>query len=186
MPRPRKFDTDLAINQVTELFWAHGFETVSIKDIAEKTGLRPGSLHAAFGNKEDMFRVAYHRYGERFRAHMDVRTRGVDGAEAYLKQLATSAVSDPDRKGCLIINTARELNAHTPEIKELSHKRLEDMKSFFRARLAEDGISSNRDCHALFGAAVAILTLARSRESEAVLIDIISAAVAGLRRKDKH
>ncbi|MEM7654432.1 MAG: TetR/AcrR family transcriptional regulator, partial [Pseudomonadota bacterium] len=63
MPRPRKFDTDETIDQITTLFWAKGFDAVSIKEIAALTGLRPGSLYASFGNKDEIFDLAYERYG---------------------------------------------------------------------------------------------------------------------------
>ena len=185
MPRPRKFDTDETIDQITTLFWAKGFDAVSIKEIAALTGLRPGSLYASFGNKDEIFDLAYERYGRIFQLHMQITEQGIEGAEAYLKRLVESALDDPERKGCLIINTARELDVHTPKIRDLTAVRLDEMEDFFRHRLAEDGIISECFCHALFGAAVAVLTLSRSAVTRSTLDDIVSVAISAV-RNDKR
>ncbi|MFQ6546533.1 TetR/AcrR family transcriptional regulator [Aestuariibius sp. 2305UL40-4] len=177
MARPRTFDTDTVLSTVTDLFWARGYDAVSIQDLAKATGVRPGSLHAAFGNKRDLFERAFDRYGERFRTHMQVDLPGLRGASQYLDRLVTSAIDDPARKGCLIINTAGELEVHSVEIKAGIRDRLDTMKAFFRDRLEEDGVSSEEATNALFGAAVSILTLARAGQPKEVLQDIAAAAI---------
>lgn len=178
MARTRGFDTEEVVSIITEQFWANGFEAVSIQDLAQATGLRPGSLHAAFGNKNDLFELAFKHYGQRFETHIQADVRGLNGAKEYLDRLIHAAITDPDRKGCLIINTSGELAAHSQSTKSAVQDRLETMRAFFRARLNEEGITSERAVNALFGAAVSILTLARARQPEEILKDIAAAAIS--------
>ena len=181
MARPRSFDTTATLAEITSLFWSKGFDGVSVQDIARATGLRPGSLHAAFGNKDDLFAAAFEHYGARFQAHMRVASRGIDGAAEYLDRLVESAVDDADRKGCLIVNTASEMAVHSEAVRASVDERLEAMRGFFRARLAEDGVTSSAQASALFGAAVAILTLARAGQPDRVLREIAASAVGAAR-----
>ncbi len=186
MARPRSFDTSSVLSKVTELFWSEGYEAVSIQDIAKTTGLRPGSLHAAFGNKSDLFALAFEQYGARFDAHMRVDHAGLEGAREYLEKLIAAAIEDPDRKGCLIVNTASELAAHPEPIRIAVGQRLDRMKSFFRERLAEAGKDSEASAHILFGAAISILVLARADQSETVLQDIANGAMGAVAGQDPH
>ena len=39
MPRPREFDTTIAIENICEKFWADGYEATSITDLEDATGL---------------------------------------------------------------------------------------------------------------------------------------------------
>lgn len=181
MPRPRTFDTNAVLATVVDLFWSHGFDGVSIQDIATATGLRPGSLHAVFGNKDALFALAFERYGERFHACMAVEDGGLAGAAVYLDRLVTAAVADPARRGCLIVNTASELHAHPEDIRTRVRERLDTIKAFFRARLAEDGIHDETGANALLGAAVSVLALARAGEDEGVLRDVATAALSHAR-----
>lgn len=180
MARPRGFDTEAVVSKITELFWASGFNAVSIQDIAQATGLRSGSLHAAFGNKNDLFEVAFKHYAELFKAYMVVEASGLRGAQEYLNRLIDAAMADPDRKGCLIINTTGELAAHSQATRSAVQDRLNIMRAFFSARLEEEGIISDVATNTLFGAAVAVLTLARANQPETVLRDIVRAALSSV------
>ena len=177
MARPRSFDTQSVISTVTDMFWRDGFEAVSIQDLARATSLRPGSLHAAFGNKSDLFELAFEHYGDRFESHMRVEATGLAGAAEYLNRLVDAAVADPDRKGCLIINTAGEMAVHSPSTRSAVQDRLAAMRAFFRAKLSEERIVSEAATNALFGAAVAVLTLARADQPQEVLRDVTAAAI---------
>ncbi len=176
MARPRSFDTETVLSQVTDLFWAEGFGGVSIADIAQVTGLRPGSIHAAFGNKDDLFALAFQRYDEHFQACLNAAPGGLDGIRSYLDTLVSASIDDPDRRGCLIINTAVELETHGEATRTAVEEKLDEMKTFFRDRLIEEGIRSEQAVHGLFGAAVSILTLARAGQPEGVLRDIAASA----------
>src|SRR5262249_36820343 len=61
MVRPREFDFEEVAEGLLNAFWLRGFARTSISDLTAATKLLPGSLYAAFGSKEAMFRLALDR-----------------------------------------------------------------------------------------------------------------------------
>ncbi|GAB3168410.1 TetR/AcrR family transcriptional regulator [Amycolatopsis stemonae] len=62
--RPRAFDAEAALQQAMVVFWEQGYEGASLADLTEAMGISRKSMYAAFGNKEDLFRLALQRYTE--------------------------------------------------------------------------------------------------------------------------
>jgi AcrR family transcriptional regulator len=60
--RPREFDTEEALDRAMEIFWRKGYEGTSVSDLTECLGITRPSLYAAFGNKEELFRLVLQRY----------------------------------------------------------------------------------------------------------------------------
>lgn len=46
------------------VFWEHGYEGAGLTALTEAMGISTTSMYAAFGNKEELFRKALHRYSE--------------------------------------------------------------------------------------------------------------------------
>jgi len=68
MARPRTFDTQIALEKILELVWAHGSNTLSLDEIAKQLQLSKTSLYSAFGNKSallsqclDLYETQYER-----------------------------------------------------------------------------------------------------------------------------
>lgn len=67
MPRggsKRAFDEEAALDVALELFWRQGYEGTSIADLTTAMDIRPPSLYAAFGNKQQLFEKVLDRYGQ--------------------------------------------------------------------------------------------------------------------------
>jgi AcrR family transcriptional regulator len=60
--RPRAFDPDQALDRALEVFWRQGYEGASLADLTAAMGINRTSMYAAFGSKEDLFRLALARY----------------------------------------------------------------------------------------------------------------------------
>ncbi|GAB7066228.1 TetR/AcrR family transcriptional regulator [Mycobacterium hodleri] len=60
--RPRQFDPDHVEDAAMTLFWARGFDGVSISDVSDATGVNRRSIYAEFGSKENLFARATQRY----------------------------------------------------------------------------------------------------------------------------
>lgn len=107
--RPRAFDPDQALERALEVFWRQGYEGASLADLTEAMGINRTSMYAAFGNKEDLFRLALARYtsgpaGYVARALLEPTARAV--AEHVLNG-AVDATTSPDRPaGCLGVQGA--------------------------------------------------------------------------------
>ena len=118
VPRPPEYDRDTVIAQATSVFWHRGYGRTSVGDLVEATGLKPGSLYAAFGSKKGVFLEVLDDYNRRF---LD-RIRGmagesvVDGVQSLLDEVVDDIASGRGRRGCLSVNTLLEMSQHDEDI----------------------------------------------------------------------
>lgn len=188
MARPREFDTDEVVRQAMEVFWRRGYAATAMSDIYAATGLKPGSVYAAFGDKETLFRQAFEAYARHFRASLPAGKQGLPAIRAWLDTQVRLAAEDPARRGCLIVNTVMEREAHAEATRALAQGRLQEIRDFFIQHLSiaiRDGavpagtvVAAKSD--ALLGAVVAIMSLGRAGADRSTIAHIAEAAVAGL------
>ncbi|MBE7212293.1 MAG: helix-turn-helix transcriptional regulator [Gluconacetobacter diazotrophicus] len=87
------------------LFWRHGYEGVSIRDLCDAIGgIAPPSLYAAFGSKAALYRETLDRYRTLPGATDGLGTAGsLPDAVRDILDRAVDAVTAPDREpGCMI------------------------------------------------------------------------------------
>ncbi len=58
MGRKLEFCRDKALHTAMESFWAQGYESTSMRDLAQRLGLHHGSVYNALGDKEKVFEAA--------------------------------------------------------------------------------------------------------------------------------
>lgn len=136
MARPRSFDETAAMDLVVRQFWARGFEATSVRDLEAATGLGMTSLYNAFGGKRALFRSALEHYSERRTGkclrELERLPSPAERIRTFVARLIETALGDPDRMGCLVINTAIELGPHDPEIAAIVDGYLDEVEAFFR------------------------------------------------------
>ena len=104
MAAKRNFDSEEILDRVMRTFWSHGYKGTSLEDLARATGLRKGSLHNAFGNKEDLFLLALERYAELFAHRFDDALDNPNSSQAIERFLeaVVERMSEPSNpRGCL-------------------------------------------------------------------------------------
>ncbi|MFG2847720.1 TetR/AcrR family transcriptional regulator [Kitasatospora sp. NPDC048296] len=139
MARPRKFDTEAAIDAAMNTFWAKGYTATSTDDLAESTGMLRGSLYNAFGGKRQLFELALRRYREGG-AGGD-RTMSDDQPPLErIRQLLRTGVdrTATDHRGCLAVNTVTELALREPELADLARQAFVPLEARLTAAV-EDG-----------------------------------------------
>ena len=140
MARPREFDADSVLERATRVFWTKGFESSSLDDLCEATGLNRSSLYAAFGAKRDLYLSALARYEDGAAARIAAALHGKPirkGVKAFLDALIDSIVAGPGRRGCFIGNCAAEMARLDPGAAARVRRSLERIESSFRAGLDE-------------------------------------------------
>src|SRR5262249_18318803 len=137
MARPREFDHDEATEGVLAAFWRHGYARTSIPTLTEATGLLPGSLYAAFGSKEEMFRLAVERYVAAIRPEATSERRGVAGIQHVLDTVVRLTAKDPERRGCLVLNAIPEATTLAAETRRTLQDGLDEMRRLLRTHLRE-------------------------------------------------
>lgn len=110
--RPREFDETEVLRKIMTLFWRLGYEGVSLADIMEATGLRKGSLYAAFGDKRSMYLRALAQYEADVvkgaaEALEDSAIPAMERLEAFLSA-PLHAPRNQDRSGCFLCNASAD------------------------------------------------------------------------------
>lgn len=190
MVRPREFDSEEVAEALLNAFWLRGFARTSIADLTAATNLLPGSLYAAFGSKEAMFRLAVDRYQRYLRAAVAVASdaRGLKGLEDLLDAAVRLTTDDPERRGCLVINAIPEAASYSNETRRLLQHDLRRSRRLVRKRLveAQEDAGQPVDVDALaaivFSAMVGIRVLGRAGESRQQLQAVVDGAKLLLRR----
>ncbi|MET8795155.1 TetR/AcrR family transcriptional regulator [Nocardia sp. NPDC004568] len=121
MGRPRQFDEPRLLEAATELFWSRGFDDTSVGDVSAATGIGNGSIYAAYGSKRGLFLAAFEQYCDRrARFVRDAIVAAPGSARNAVRTLLRAVIDDcagqPDRRGCLMLNSIAQLGRRMPEV----------------------------------------------------------------------
>ncbi|HWS36154.1 MAG TPA: helix-turn-helix domain-containing protein [Actinoplanes sp.] len=111
MARSREFDTGQAVEQAMELFWERGYEATSVRHLTERLGVGQGSLYAAFGSKDGLYRAALERYRDGMAATAPAELTAGGDVRTVLRAMLLERVriaAGGGGRGCLLVNAAAE------------------------------------------------------------------------------
>lgn len=109
-----KFDRSDVVAAATELFWRKGYNCASMQDVFRATGLQPGSLYNAFGNKEGLYEESVRYYGTQAVKKTEDSLAGVGNkleAIATMVLAEAKASLEPEFKSCMLVKSLLELNS---------------------------------------------------------------------------
>ncbi|MDQ7981050.1 TetR/AcrR family transcriptional regulator [Paraburkholderia sp. SARCC-3016] len=135
MPRPREFDEDTVLDAAIAQFWSRGYESTSVRELADTMGITGASLYNAFGDKRALYDRALERYVERgFRDRVqrfETTLSPRDAIVAFFREIVDLSVNDKQRRGCLIVNSVLELAPHDTAFQDALECVLKEMERFF-------------------------------------------------------
>ncbi|MYQ41252.1 transcriptional regulator, TetR family [Streptomyces sp. LamerLS-316] len=111
MARTRAFDTEAVVSRAMELFWTRGYEATSVRDLTGHLGIGQGSLYAAFGDKDGLYRAALEHYRTTLAAAaLRSLEEGTDVRSAIRTLLIERVriATGHGGRGCLAVNAACE------------------------------------------------------------------------------
>lgn len=117
------------------LFWEHGYEQTSIRDLAQELGISGPSLYAAFGDKRMLFEEAVRRYEANPKS---VTTAGAAGTserqvlQTMFDRASEEYTSAAHPRGCLV-NSAPELADNRAHNRAITATRLEEVTAATQA-----------------------------------------------------
>ncbi len=190
MGRPRSFDEDKALDAAIACFWRRGLETTSVRDLADRMGIQGPSLYNAFGDKRALFARALERYAthtmrERI-ARLERQHDAKTAIRMFIHEAIERSVSDPHRRGCLLVNSALEVAPHDIELRASITAYLEEIAAFFRrsirsaqtARTVPANLDGDDTARLLLGVLLGIRVLARANPDRALLEGVARPALA--------
>jgi TetR/AcrR family transcriptional repressor of nem operon len=139
MARLKAFDEQRAIDAAVDCFWARGYEATSVRDLADSMGIGGASLYNAYGDKRALFTRSLERYASRSMreriARLEARHRPKEAIRAFLAEIIDRSLKDPDRRGCLLVNSALDVAPHDARTGRVVAGYLDEIRAFFRRNL---------------------------------------------------
>ncbi|MDA3888623.1 MAG: helix-turn-helix domain containing protein [Allgaiera sp.] len=156
MSRAAPYDRETALDAAMALFWEKGFHATSLKDLEARLSMKPGSIYAAFTNKETLYLLTLERYFATsragFRDHMARATSPLAALADHFRSYARMRPDDMARRACMLTKTLVDTRATDPSIAAASQEYMSAMQSEFAAAFAAardigelpDGIDPDR------------------------------------------
>ncbi len=132
--RPPTFDSDKALDQAMNAFWAYGFEGTSMSTLTQALGINKASIYGAFGSKEELFDKTVERYLSGPAAFVKESLNEPTAYKVVERMLNTAAAffSSADHPhGCLVIQSALSCSAESSHI----HDKLSKFRFSYEAAL---------------------------------------------------
>lgn len=192
MARPKEFLPDQALEKAMNLFWKQGYEGSSIADIVRCTGLGRGSLYDTFGDKHALYLAALDRYfvtgGEKLTT-LRLQSGSMHAIfQDFFQALIEEALTDPERRGCFMVNAALEMAPRDPEVARRVQIGLDDTKGAFYHVLikaqASGELARTRDpqqlAQFLLNAYLGLRVLSRANPDRRLLEDTVATTLSVL------
>ncbi|WP_406437333.1 TetR/AcrR family transcriptional regulator [Streptomyces sp. NBC_01613] len=147
----------MAVEQAMQVFWRQGYGATTPQCLVDTLGIGKGSLYNAFGGKRQLFDLALRRYLDLQNSAVAELLEGPgpvkDRLRSALLFVAQADLADPDRRGCLALNTAIEFGRGDESVTAQVRGMFDRIEGAFRA-LVEEGqrageIDPGRDAKAL-------------------------------------
>jgi TetR/AcrR family transcriptional repressor of nem operon len=193
MPRHAEYDRNSVISHATVVFWEKGYGRTSIGDLVTATGLKPGSLYAAFGSKKGLFLEVIDQYNQGFIGQL-LALRQADGAamnklQEILEQVVDDACTDDGSHGCLTVNALLEMSRHDEEIGDRLRGYNAQVRKHFawliKDAQAEGDVSTARDPNELASFLInsiwGMRVMCKSQPDRPSLEGVVAGVMAGLR-----
>lgn len=135
MGRKLEFDRRKALETAMEGFWRSGYEETSMRGLAERLKLHPGSVYNALGGKEKLFEEALRMHfdewvGPRLKALAE-NPDPLAALDAYLAATAEECANPSESFGCFVMNSLHEIAKINDRITALLHEGIARMEDAF-------------------------------------------------------
>jgi TetR/AcrR family transcriptional repressor of nem operon len=190
MARLKDFDEEHALDSAVDCFWKYGYGATTVRDLAEAMKIGGASLYNAYGDKRALFERSLERYANRSMrdriARMESEHRPKAAIRAFIAEIIDRSLKDPDRKGCLLINSALDVAPHDTEIGKVVAGYLDELRAFFRRNIeaAQDAgqtpesLDAQETADHLLGILAGIRVLARTGAKRKALESVARPALA--------
>jgi len=137
MSRTTLYNRQEALERAIQLFWQKGFHATSLKDIEQALDMRPGSIYAAFGNKDGLFQEALDHYAQASLTELErilaKHQSHIFGLAEYMRQLGGIRDKDIPSRACMLVKSLLELGTR----EQLALDKVEKLLAGMEARFGE-------------------------------------------------
>ncbi|MGB3051395.1 MAG: TetR/AcrR family transcriptional regulator [Polyangiales bacterium] len=138
MARAKEFDRKAVLERAMNLFWSHGYEAASMRELLDAMEIGRQSLYDTFGDKHSLFLASLEHYYAQgvgaIVAQLSAPDGGLSAIEDYFDRMARRMSTKPYRS-CLLINSAVELAPHDPEVAAIVNRFVKQLRKGFAKAL---------------------------------------------------
>jgi TetR/AcrR family transcriptional repressor of nem operon len=188
----KQFDTEVALDRATQLFWAKGYAGTGLNDLLKSMGIGRKSLYDTFGNKRTLYLKALDHYSRTtvsalYRGLNNPDRPALENVRTVMRGLAAEHAA-PMSCGCLLGVSMAQFRTDDVEIAEVLRVHMLRVENAYYkafARAQTDGelkpTTNVRNLSRLFMSAHQGLALVgRVSETQAVPRGIVDGALAVL------
>ena len=172
-----------------ETFWAHGYATTSMRELAEKLDIHLGSLYNALGDKEEVFEKSLRLYldsrvGPRL-VTLYQAPRPHEALIDYIREICDESLTESEAYGCFVINSLLSINNINPRISGIVHEYMDMLESamvdcIVRAEALghiEPAFDARRCARLLIASITAMRSLKKLGQNDTYLADVRDATI---------
>lgn len=136
MSAQAKFNRDDVIEKAKNLYWEKGYHATSMRNLQDVVDMRPGSIYAAFGNKDNLFKEALNRYAEEGAANLAnsiaQEETVIAGLKRFIHSVTVCSKGTAPSGMCMVVKTIGELTQNdSPELLNHATSILERVEASF-------------------------------------------------------
>jgi TetR/AcrR family transcriptional repressor of nem operon len=113
MSKHAKFDRAEVIEKATNLYWEKGYNGTSMRNLQEIVDMRPGSIYATFGSKDNLFKEAINHYADAstslLEACLDESESLLSGLKLFIQKIIIYNQACAPSGMCMIVKSVSEL-----------------------------------------------------------------------------
>lgn len=129
------------VDKATNLYWEKGFHGTSMRNLQDVIDMRPGSIYAAFGSKEGLFKEALQHYTQQGFEHLialKAQTGSpLQGLKAFVEAAVITSQTEAPSGMCMLAKTISELTEENAELLAEAKLLLTKMEGVFTNTIIE-------------------------------------------------
>ena len=154
MSAPVKFNRDEVIEKAKNLYWEKGYHATSMRNLQDVVNMHPGSIYAAFGSKDKLFKESLNRYAadgaKRLADCMAQKDTVLEGLRHFIHTVIVCNRTTAPSGMCMIVKTVAELTQNdSPDLLAHATSILEGIEAsfalLFKKAIDSGEISAKKD-----------------------------------------
>lgn len=154
MSAPVKFNRDEVIEKAKNLYWEKGYHATSMRNLQDVVNMHPGSIYAAFGSKDKLFKESLNRYAadgaKRLADCMAQKETVLEGLRHFIHTVIVCNRTTAPSGMCMIVKTVAELTQNdSPDLLAHATSILEGIEAsfalLFKKAIDSGEISAKKD-----------------------------------------
>lgn len=150
MSKVAKFNREEVIEKATNLYWRKGYHGTSMRNLQTAIDLRPGSIYATFGNKDNLFKESINYYANQtgilLQGCLTQSPSALTGLKLFIRKLIIDNLDGQPSCMCMIVKSISELTeVDNKELLDEAKKLLANVENKFADIIAEAMVQGEVD-----------------------------------------